>query len=961
MPDFQQLFEAAPDAYIVLKPQHDFTIVAASDGYLRATMTDRSEIIGKPLFEIFPQTSGTEDEQSIRVLRAALERTLTSRSPQHLSRYPGFQRPEAAGAGFERQQWNVQNVPIISDSGDLQYILHRLEEVSAQGSSGEDRRQYENSHKQMLAEIKAADQKIASRDHELARTHEELAAYQRELRETETRLEAAAQVGEIATWIWDLESDRVFADENLTRWHQLSNEVAHGGPFAAYLQSIHTDDVAEVSETIHRALSSDETVQVEYRIPGDVVPWRWVVARARIERNEDGEPVRLVGVVRDVTEQHETSQALQVVEERLSLAAEAAEIGSFSWSMPPGDLVSNTRCKEHFWLPPDAEVTPEKLYSMVHPQDRHPAHEAIDRAIENHTSFDGEYRTVSPHGQIRWVRAKGRAYYDASGNAIRFDGITLDNTRQRQIEAELKGSEARYRLLVDSLEDYAVFMQDDEGNVTSWNTGAERLLGYSEEEIIGGSTRIFFTPEDQARGEFEKEIRTAKATGRSDDDRWHVRKDGSRFFVTGMMVALYDDQNQRIGLAKIMRDITDRQRAIAERERLLDAERKARAEAERTSRLKDEFLATLSHELRTPLNAILGWTQVLKEGARNPAELDQALEVIDRNTRLQAGLIEDLLDMSRIVSGKIRLNLRTINITEVVASAIESVRTLADTRRIKLESSLPADRVELTADRHRLQQIVLNLLSNALKFTPPDGRVSVAVDATPNDVRILVSDTGVGIERDFLPHVFERFRQADASTTRQHGGLGLGLSIVKQLVDLHGGSVRADSPGKRRGATFEVSLPRTTGAPSPGEPPAQMESTPQPVSGVDLRGVRVLVVDDEPDSAGLMKRVLESRHAEVRAAGSMLEALEIFHDFHPHILLSDIGMPQHDGYELIKRVRELPGGEIPAAALTALARRDDVDRALHAGFQTHVAKPVEPTQLVTVAAGLAGIEPPSPK
>ncbi|HTO03301.1 MAG TPA: PAS domain-containing protein, partial [Opitutus sp.] len=759
------------------------------------------------------------------------------------------------------------------------------------------------------------------------------------------------------TWIWELESDRVFADENLTRWYRLSPDVAHGGPFAAYLQPIHTDDVADVSETIQRALSGDETVQVEYRIPGDAAPWRWVVARARIERNANGQPVRLVGVVLDVTEQRQISQALQVVEERLSLAAEAAEIGSFSWSMPPGDIVSNARCKKHFWLPPDAELTPEKLYAMVHPQDRHPAHQAIDEAIEKHTSFDGEYRTVSPHGQIRWVRVKGRAYYDARGNAIRFDGITLDNTRQRQIEAELQGSEARYRLLVESLEDYAVFMQDDDGNVTSWNTGAERLLGYAEQEILGHSARILFTPEDQARGEFEKEIRGAKSTGRANDDRWHVRKDGSRFFVTGMMVALYDDQGQRIGLAKIMRDITDRQRAIAERENLLEAERAARAEAERTSRLKDEFLATLSHELRTPLNAILGWTQVLKEGVHDPAELDQALEVIDRNTRLQAQLIEDLLDMSRIVSGKVRLTLRPVDVAEVVASAIESVRTLAETRRIRLESSLPGDGATLTADRHRLQQIVLNLLSNAIKFTPPEGRVAVVVEVTTEDVRILVRDTGVGISRDFLPHVFERFRQADASTTRRHGGLGLGLSIVKQLVELHGGSVQADSAGEGQGATFEISLPHTVDESPRSDAPMQRVDKSKSASRIDLRGVRVLVVDDEPDSAGLVKRVLESRHAEVRAAGSMHEALEIFSGFHPHILLSDIGMPHHDGYELIRRVRELPGGEIPAAALTALARRDDVDRALHAGFQTHVAKPVEPSELVTVTAGLAGIAP----
>jgi signal transduction histidine kinase/ActR/RegA family two-component response regulator len=425
-----------------------------------------------------------------------------------------------------------------------------------------------------------------------------------------------------------------------------------------------------------------------------------------------------------------------------------------------------------------------------------------------------------------------------------------------------------------------------------------------------------------------------------------------------MMVALYDDQGHRIGLAKIMRDMTDRQLANAEREHLLDAERRARTEAERTSRLKDEFLATLSHELRTPLNAILGWTQVLKEGVRDQEELEQGLDVIDRNTRLQAQLIEDLLDMSRIVSGKIRLELHPVDACAVVKAAIETVRTSAETRQITLECKCPPGGTEIVADRHRLQQIVLNLLSNALKFTPRNGSVNVTVLGTPESISITATDTGMGIRPDFLPHVFERFRQADASTTRQHGGLGLGLSIVKQLVELHGGTVEALSEGENKGSTFRVIIPRT--APTP-QPPR--DETPRPKRAqaadrrtVDLRGVKVLVVDDEPDSAGLVKRVLEGCHAEVRAAGSMQEALAIFADFHPDILFSDIGMPLHDGYELIQRVRELPSGKsIPAAALTALARADDIDRARDAGFQTHVAKPVEPSQLVEVAAALAGL------
>jgi PAS domain S-box-containing protein len=542
-------------------------------------------------------------------------------------------------------------------------------------------------------------------------------------------------------------------------------------------------------------------------------------------------------------------------------------------------------------------------------------------------------------------------YREASAHNV------LQQTREQLAASreQLRGSEARYRLLIESLQDYAVIMQDDDGNVTSWNIGAERMLGYSEEEILGRSARIFFTPEDQARGEFEREIRMARQTGRSNDDRWHVRKDGSRLFVMGMMIGLRDDQNRQIGLAKIMRDVTDRQLANAERERLLDNERAARAEAERTGRLKDDFLAMLSHELRTPLNAILGWTQVLKDGALDSEELAQGLEVIDRNTRLQAGLIEELLDMNRIVSGKVRLEIQPVDLVSIAKAAVESVRAITEAKKIHLLFSPSIPTAGLPGDRDRLQQVLLNLLSNAIRFTPATGTIEVSVDAIPDFAAVTVRDNGAGIRPEFLPHIFERFRQADASITRRHGGLGLGLAIVKQLVELHGGTVEATSAGEGQGAAFRVSLPRQPGAlraTNTPVAPRQMEISYR--GQADLRGIKVLVVDDEADSASLVKRVLEDCHAEVQSANSMDEALRVFTAYHPDVLLSDIGMPEHDGYELIRRVRELPGGKgVPAAALTALARSEDVDRALHAGFQTHVAKPLEPAALVLVVEKLA--------
>ena len=403
-------------------------------------------------------------------------------------------------------------------------------------------------------------------------------------------------------------------------------------------------------------------------------------------------------------------------------------------------------------------------------------------------------------------------------------------------------------------------------------------------------------------------------------------------------------------------------RAAAERERLLEAERAARAEAERVSLQKDEFLATLSHELRTPLNAILGLSQILRTHAHADPEVADGLAVIERNTRVQVQLIEDLLDMSRIISGKIRLDVQHVDLQDVVKAAVASVRHAADAKEIRLQVVLDPLAGPVRGDPNRLQQCFWNLLSNAIKFTPKGGRVQVTLERVNSHVEACVIDDGQGIKPEFLPHVFERFRQADASTTRRHGGLGLGLSIVKHLVELHGGHVRAKSAGEGKGATFCIELPVLVVHPPEERERRVHPRSPAPsadLAAVDhpsLDGVKVLVVDDEPDARALIRRVLEGCGATVIVAASAAEALPLVARERPHMIVSDIGMPGEDGYEFIRRVRALPpheGGRTPAAALTAFARAEDRTRALRAGYQTHVAKPVEPTELTAVVASLA--------
>ncbi len=416
--------------------------------------------------------------------------------------------------------------------------------------------------------------------------------------------------------------------------------------------------------------------------------------------------------------------------------------------------------------------------------------------------------------------------------------------------------------------------------------------------------------------------------------------------------------------ADLKREIAERERAEGERARLLVLEREARRQAEEANRMKDEFLATLSHELRTPLNAILGWAQMLRMTELEPATAARAYETIERNARAQAQLIADLLDVSRIITGKLRLELGTVDLEGVIAAVLDTLRPALDAKRIALSVDLDRRAGAVRGDADRLQQVIWNLLSNAIKFTPQGGWVGVALAPAGGGVEIRVRDSGAGIRPEFLPYVFDRFRQADSATTRSHGGLGLGLSIARHLVELHGGTIAADSEGPGRGSVFTIALP--AGAAPAGLDRAAAAPGGEPTSWDDamaLSGVRVLIVEDEADTRELLVRMLSRCGAEASAAGSAAEALATLDavavagaDGLPQVLVSDIGMPHEDGFALLSRLRERAperGGAIPAIALTAYARSEDRHRALAAGFATHLAKPVEPGDLVAAVARLA--------
>ncbi len=394
---------------------------------------------------------------------------------------------------------------------------------------------------------------------------------------------------------------------------------------------------------------------------------------------------------------------------------------------------------------------------------------------------------------------------------------------------------------------------------------------------------------------------------------------------------------------------------LREREQLLESERIARTDAERAGRSKDEFLATLSHELRTPLNAVLGWARVLRRSPGLTDDVLNGLAVIERNARSQAQIIGDLLDMSGIISGKVRLELMPLDLASVILSTIETVRPTAEAKGVHLAMDLGTGPAPVHGDPNRLQQVLWNLLSNALKFTPKGGLVSVKLERSGAVVNVEVADNGEGIAPEVLQHIFERFRQGDASSTRRHGGLGLGLSIVRQLVELHGGTVAAHSDGRSKGSTFRVSLPVTVRAtqvltpaqvPEAHEGPAPNEEDAPPV---DLQGLKVLVVDDEPDARALVQRLLQDCQAIVATASSADEALHFLDTTMPDVIVSDVGMPGTDGYSLMRRIRarDDAGAAVPAIALTAYVRAEDQSRAIAAGFQCHLRKPVEAATLLS--------------
>jgi PAS domain S-box-containing protein len=866
------------------------------------------------------------------------------------------------------------------------------------------------------------------------RSADELRSSQEALRESEERYRAFIEHSSEGIWCFELEqplSKELSEDQQIEHFYQYGYLVECNQVMAQMYGF--SQPIELIGVRLGELLIQSEPLNIEY-LRSFIRSGYKLNAAESYEVDKEGKPKyflnNLVGIVEnnvllrawgtqlDITQRKQAEEALRESNTRLQLALDAGQLGD--WDL---DLATKTaqRSLRHDRIFGYDSLLPQWSYeiflSHVLPEDRKFVDQKFQRTLSAGEGWDFECRIVRCDRTIHWIWASGSIYRDANGKPIRMLGIVKDINERKQIEAELRLSEARFRMLLENVQDYAIFLLDANNRVVRWSAGAEKILGYHEAEILGQSGSIIFTPEDLQQGADKEELNTASSKGQAEDERWHIRKDGSRFWASGIMTPLRDSSGQLQGFAKIMRDFSDRKQAEQEREQLLKREQAARSEAEAANRMKDEFLATLSHELRTPLNAMLGWTQLLRTRKFNEATTTKALETIDRNTKSLAQLIEDVLDVSRIITGKLSLNIYLVELVPIIEAAIETVLPAAQAKNISLEFlSNPSleDRRQETGDRsqksgarsqntedgindfpplpfspfptlprshspqipqissspflvlgdaNRLQQVFWNLLSNAVKFTPKGGRVEVRLDVIDSLVHVQISDTGQGISPEFLPYIFDRFRQADATITREHGGLGLGLAIVRHLVELHGGNIYAKSLGVGQGATFIVELPIAAVSRLPTPEPQQREQgemanksalTPDLLL---LNGLRVLVVDDELDARELIATVLGQCGAEVTTVASAGEALEAVEKLQPDVLVSDIGMPEEDGYTLIRKlmaVNDKLGKHIPAVALTAYAGAEARQKALSAGFQIHVSKPVDPSQLVAVVGNLAG-------
>lgn len=1036
-------------------------------------------------------------------------------------------------SGTESSEPNKQLEPPSSEQGFDQ--KHRKEAL-------ENNRLTQLPINESITELQQANRQL---QHRIIELEHQLQSVQQTLQQTKNRLQIALDSANAILWDIDFQNNQViYCGDAFRIWG------AQKGTADAFFAVIHPDDRQKAVQALNWAIAGNKLYAQEYQVICPDGTTRWLNSRGQIDLDAmQKNPVRMVGISIDITERKSTEEALRQsknrlrsANERFRLAAMAINSLIYDWDLEQ-DYVERTEGLTRIlgYSLEEAEPTGNWWRTLIHPDDLKNVLQKAQTALASADQCKVEYRVLHKNKEYVYVLDQCLVVTrDTTGMPTRIVGSTTDITDRKRTEAALAKSNQTLKAMIQACP-LAIMGLRADGTVRIWNSAAEKIFGWSQQEVIGQflpaiplekrqeflnnltatmqgqglagietqrqrkdstliDVQIWSASVDEAQAgisclsvvadisdrkrteaalrESEERLRMALDAGKAGvwdwdilknqitwseriyefhgltpetfggtmeefsnlihpDDRDHVfakveqalknqasyqvefralHPDGMvRWLSTSGQVFYHNQQPIRMLGATL--DITHRKQAEAEREDLLQREREFREAAEAANRIKDEFLAVLSHELRSPLNPILGWTRLLRTRSFDAQATDRALEIIERNAKLQTQLIEDLLDVSRILRGKLSLNISPVDLITTIESVLETVQLSVEAKaidlqfkvcgsvRLSLGKSVKLDRsadehnvekvdecrgtsadnqeflkplIQMMGDSTRLQQIIWNLLSNAIKFTPTGGQIEVKLDrvecsglSSPLEdltqnaqlktqnlqtyAQITVTDTGQGISSEFLPHVFEYFRQADSSTTRQFGGLGLGLAIVRHLVELHGGTVSAESPGNGLGASFFVTLPLRDG--ENGRTGETEETSGSIASFLDrpLKGVQILVVDDEADIRDLIRFVLSEQEATVRVATSATEALEIFSQSAPDLLISDIGMPAVDGYMLMQQIRQRPanqGGDIPAIALTAYAGELNQKRILAAGFQVHATKPIEPAELIEIVINL---------
>ena len=768
------------------------------------------------------------------------------------------------------------------------------------------------------------------------------------LSESEQRLKLATDASGIGMWFWDLVKDVV-------EWTELGKAI-FGLPFDEELnfekcfKMIHPEDRHLVKAGLDEALANKTQYSIEYRVVWSDNSVHWIAAKGRGIYDRDGEPVSMMGTVQDISDRQETQQRLKENEQLLQLALKNAKAGLWDWDLKTHRITWSPENYELFGIEQNIKHIHYRDWKQIlHPDDLDASNAEVQKVLSGESKeFGTEFRIIHPQRGIRWILGIGDVTCDRKGEAIRLSGLNLDITSLKETEAAFQRSKQALEQREHELEliteviPQQIWTAGGDGHIDYINHRWQNYTGLGLEQMQRRGWATIVHPEDlpamreswiqsiQTGENFNMEVRLRNADGTY---RWFLSKARPL-------------RNERKEITKWYGTNTDINR-IKE----LDEELRQQTEdLIQANQLKDDFLAIVSHELRTPLNPILGWSQLIMNGSLDPDKISQGVAIIERNAKLQAQLIDDLLDVSRILRGKLELNTAPINLESVITAAITTVQLAAEAKSIAIETTFEPDIGRVLGDAGRLQQIVGNLVANAVKFTPTNGKILVKLKRVSTEAIIEVRDTGKGIEPEFIPYVFNRFRQENSAKTREFGGLGLGLAIVKHLTELHGGTVAVSSQGSDEGATFSVRLPLMSISISESININPLERTVQPNR---FEGLKILVVDDEVDSLDILTLVLEQEGAEVISVASAPAALEVFGQTTPALIISDIGMPHTDGYTLIEEVRKLPQGQnIPAIALTAYAREIDMQQSLDAGFQKHMAKPIDIPQLLATITEL---------